>query len=137
MTFINEYISAEDKKRYNIDNINEKYIAAGVSSQWTIDRDRNIYLREVSAGIGHSGKNRIWNFFWNGTLIEIKIEILSSGGERGALCWAHKKIHDFQLPHTLESNREEILSDLKEALTAYKDGGVFATAATYNLTLDS
>lgn len=136
MAFVNEYIPAEDVERYDIENINKMYVCGGVSGQWTIDRDRNIYLREVAAGVGHSGNSRIWNLFWHGELIEIKIEILASGGERNAPCWSHKKIRNIQLPAQLEVRRVEILAGLKEALTTYRDGGVFATATTYTLTLE-
>jgi len=136
MAFINEYISAEDIKKFDIEAINKSYTCGGISRQWTIDRTRNIYLREVAAGVGHSGKNRVWHFYWHGDFIELKIEILSSKGGRDEPNWAHKRVHGFQLPDHLRQNHAEILSDLKEALIAYKDGGVFASATSYTLDLE-
>ena len=136
MTFVNEYISPEDRIKYDIDRINSQYVCVGISEQWTIDRDRNIYLRDISYGAGHS-KKRVWHFFWRGHLIELSFEILGrSGSGRGSELWVHKKITNFQLPEALIDKQDEILADLNEALLCYKDGGIYATASVYHLTLD-
>lgn len=51
MTFINEYVPLEDIATYRIKEIDKLYIIGGTgSSQWTIDRERNIYLRQVGHG---------------------------------------------------------------------------------------
>ncbi|WP_200958258.1 hypothetical protein [Massilia sp. Root335] len=51
MAFINEFIPEADIKKYGIEEINKKYIVGGTKSgQWTIDRDRDIYLRCVARG---------------------------------------------------------------------------------------
>ncbi|KJV05288.1 hypothetical protein [Methylocucumis oryzae] len=82
-------------------------------------------------------KKYVWHFFWQGHLIEFNLETLEKIGHgRGGEKWVHEKITNFQLPECLTDKRDEILADIKEALLCYKDGGVYATASAYHLTLD-
>ena len=66
----------------------------------------------------------------------MELDNISTSGVAGGKRCGHKKLRSIAMPNHLEASYDEILADLKEALTAYKDGGVFATATDYNLILD-
>jgi hypothetical protein len=137
VTFVNEYIPIEDIKKYDIENINKRFIVGGTNSQsWTIDREKNIYLRTVARGREEFSHQSTWTFYWRGELLEVELENISTTGSRGGACSGHKRLRNIEIPQHLETRKAEIISDLKEALAAYKDGGIFATATTYTLTLD-
>lgn len=79
MTFINERISKEDRKFYELDKIDEKFVWGLKSRDWTIDKDRNIYLRCVRRGIEKSHQST-WTFYWSGGLIIFLLENISTSG---------------------------------------------------------
>lgn len=135
MTFINEKISEKYKKIYELDKIDEKFSWGLKSRDWTVDKERNIYLRCVKRGIEKSHQST-WAFYWKGELIVFVLENISTSGVAGGVRHGHKRVKEIEIPLCLEGNRDEIINDLKEALTAYKDGGVFSTASSYKLTLD-
>jgi hypothetical protein len=137
MTFINEYISAEDLKKYDIENIDKRFIVGGTSSRsWTVDRERDIYLRTVARGREEFSHQSTWTFYWHGELIILELDNISTSGVAGGERCGHKKLRSITIPNHLEASYDEILADLKEALTAYKDGGVFATATAYSVIID-
>lgn len=139
MAFVNEYISSQDSATYRIKEIDKSYVVGGTSSdQWTIDRERNIYLRQVANGpheieYFHKG---IWTLWFDGELIEIGIDGLSTTGGLTGPSTSHKAIRYIDLPKRLEARREEIIEVLREALTVYKNGGVYASPFPFSLTLD-
>lgn len=137
MAFVNEYISAEDSKKYDIDGINKRFIVGGTNARdWTIDHERGIYLRMVAWGREEFSHQSTWTFYWHGELLVLELENISTTGSTGGTRSGHKRLRSIEIPQHLEPKRAEIIADLKEALTAYKDGGVFATATTYALTFD-
>ena len=137
MTFVNEYISAEEIKKYDLENINKRFIVGGTKARdWTIDRERNIYLRNVANGREEFSHQSTWTFYWHGELILLELDNISTSGVAGGDRCGNKKLRSITIPHHLEANYDEIIVDLKEALTVYKDGGVFATATAYTLILD-
>ncbi|MBS0355280.1 MAG: hypothetical protein JSR83_15435 [Proteobacteria bacterium] len=137
MAFVNEYLSEDDCKKYEIHLIDERFVVGGTSSNsWTIDRDRNIYLRTVARGREEFSHLSTWTLYWHEDLIVLELENLSTSGPTGGVCHGHKRVRSIEIPPHLEDKRADILSDLKDALTAYKDGGVYARATEYTLTLD-
>ncbi len=132
--FVNEYIPEADIEKYGIREINKSFLCNDF--HWTVDRERDMYLRKVERGREEFRHQSTWTFYWHGELLRVEIDAVEAGGDRGGYCWSHKKIRGLQIPHNLEGRRNEILNNLKEALLAYKDGGVFATATAYTLTLD-
>jgi hypothetical protein len=48
----------------------------------------------------------------------------------------HWKLRTIELPDQLKGKRAEILADLKDALIAYKDFGIFSVCTDYTVTLD-
>jgi hypothetical protein len=137
MAFRNEYISREDVEKYGLETVDEKFIVGGTRARdWTIDRDREIYLRVVARGREEFAHLSTWTMYWKGELMEVDIENISTAAPIGGEGRAHKRVRRISIPPRLETERSLILSDLKEALTAYKTGGVFSTVSSYSLQLD-
>lgn len=137
MAFANEYISADDRLKYELDSINAKFIVGGTNARdWTIDRDRNIYLRVVSRGREEMASISTWTLFRDGDLIVFDLDIVGTTGGMGKPSSIHYKLLRLSMPQHLEAQREEVLADLYEALMGYRDGGVYGTAPSFSLILD-
>jgi hypothetical protein len=146
MTFINEFTSPEDVEKYGLKQIDKKYEFGTVSARdWTIDRERNIYLRNVARGAGSEIEVRnqhTFTFYWKGHELTLRLDLLEGSGGRGEPGWSHWRLvlvwfnGGNGLPDPLKPHMREILADLKEALIAYKDFGAYSTNTDYSVTLD-
>lgn len=135
MAFVNEYIPTEDFNKYDFDSLNKRpkeTSGTTPSDSWTIDREADIWLRKFYAEMdhtaplgGHSGVS-VWDFYWRGALLVVKIEDVASGGGYGKPRWARSRLLGISSSMDIESSRVQILKDLEAALTAYKGAGVFA-----------
>lgn len=137
MAFINEYISDEDRKKYNIDEIDQNYVVGATRSRsWTVDKERDIYLRNVANGREEFSHLTDWTFYWSGELIAFRMEVKNTSRIEKGHARAHKVITRIDIPDDLQEQRQEIINDIQMALEAYRDGGVFAKSKTYELKLD-
>ena len=138
MAFVNEKIPEADFEKYGLRKIDYELLSIGktYSRDWTIDRVRDIYLREVAMGRDEESHLSTWTFYWKGALIWFKREGLAFKGERGGPCWLHFKVYDFKIPEAIQSHREEIFQDLREAFLAYRGAGIYATCTEYSMQLD-
>jgi|APLak6261658528_1056013.scaffolds.fasta_scaffold01984_1 hypothetical protein len=137
MTFVNERISEEDALKFGLADIDKKFFVGATNARdWTIDRERNMYLRNVTNGREEYRSRSGWTFYCHGEWIYLELTAIEGGGKRGEPGWAHWKLQSIELPEHLKSQRTQILANLKEALIAYKDGGVFAMCTDYTVTLD-
>jgi hypothetical protein len=137
MPFVNEQISQEDVKKYDLEASDKHFFVGRTRSRmWTIDRERNIFLRNVTRGREEYKSQSGWIFFWDGYPIYLEIEVLRAGGKPGGPGWSHKKLLAIELPERLKGRRVEILEDLKGALSVYKDFGIFSVCTDYAVTLD-
>ena len=144
MPFANEFISPEDVRKYGLEEIDTHYVVGGTRSrQWTIDRSRDLYLRNVARGGGAEPEIRnqtIWTFYRDGEALTLRLDLLEGRGGRGERGWSHWKLvwlngsHGF--PSNLKPKKEEILADLKEALVTYKDFGMYSSNTSYSVALD-
>ena len=156
MAFVNERLneSTSNWAQYGMPEIEKRIAVSNYSSPGTctIDHERDVYLIKVAMQTedhrptGLSG----WVFSWHGHQLWVELEILETWGDRNGpgggktrithLGLMDEKFVHFnyprQLPDELKNQRDEILKDLYDALAAYKDGGVFASTTTYELTLD-
>lgn len=126
MVFVNEFISRDDMEKYGIREINKKYLKMNSRNSWTIDRERNIYLRYMMSGREDLSNLHTFTFFWGGELFEVQLfgDGYAKRGGSGLSIWRPRLI---DIPSKFSERREEILGDLKEALTEYKEAGVFTT----------
>lgn len=147
MPFVNEFIPASDINAFGIKEIDEQVPLSGRtrSDSWTIDRQREMYLRCVYRGKEEFKRKSAWTFLWNKELLWVEIEILNASTDgRGKPGWSRKKINKIGvfrsehagLPPHLQLRRDEIIRDLREALHAYADGGVYSATTSYELTLE-
>jgi hypothetical protein len=146
MAFVNEFISAEDVEKYGLKTIDQKFIVGGTNARdWTIDREREIYLRNVAIGGGAEPEIRNqtkWTFYWRGTPLTLRLDLLDAGGEPGEPGWSHWKLvwvnGSYGLPENLKSCKVQILEDLRAALVACQGlGGVYSAGySDYSVTLD-
>lgn len=145
MAFVNEYIPQEDFKKYHFDALNRRTketSGTAPSDSWTIDREADIWLREFYTEMDHTAPLggytgvSVWDFYWKGTLLSIKVQAVAGGGGVGLPSWSIKKLLSINLPRTLEDRRGEILKDLESAFAAYKDGGVLSSSLSYSFTLE-
>ena len=138
MAFVNERIPEADVEKYGLKAIDDSLLGAGrtIRRDWTVDRARDIYLREVAVGRDELSHIATWTFYWKGELIWFKREVIDFKGARNAPCWTHQKVYDFKIPESVQNYREEMFQDLREAFLAYKTGGIFATSTEFSTQLD-
>jgi hypothetical protein len=147
MAYENDLIYEDDYFKYDLENMCKKWGIRGHSSDWAIDRERDIWVRLYRTNIdrdeGGAEMSKIWEFYWKGSaiLIETKtmktilytenngvayiyakiLNIVTTAGR-----WRAHKIIDkeqnkimIDFPQELLPHKDEILKDLKEALEAY------------------
>lgn len=143
MSFVNEFISKEDWVKYGIDEIDGRFVVGGTKSpQWTIDRENESYLRQVSGGREEFSNEQTYTFLWRGQLLFVKLRVLANSGNREGEGWTHYELMQLESPGQqglapeIEALRDRILSDLQAALTAYKGGGMYSTWTSATVTLD-
>lgn len=123
MAFVNEYVSEDDDKKYGLEELDKRYFKGHFQPHWTRDYERNMYLRFMRDG----GEDGMWQqtftFYWKGTLFEVGLES-EGGGKRGDVGWKSWLLRYLSLPKHLEVDREQIIADLKAALTAYGGAGI-------------
>ena len=142
MAFVNERISEEDRKKYGLDEVDKWLSNTGKvpNRSWTIDHERETYLRVINRGREEYSYKSTWHFYWRGELMTVCLETLSSGGERGGHGWSHYKLVDcymkgFFVPDHLLDRRDEIVKDLRDALIEYGDGGIYSSTTSHDTTL--
>lgn len=135
MAFVNEYIPVDDIKKYGIEEINRRFLKSNYKPTWTVGRERNIYLRQVVSGREEFASQKDYTFYWEGVLIVVRLDE-AGGGVRGGKGWCHYKLLKLDLPEDLRGRRQDIINDLKEALVAYKDAGVYSATTEHVATFE-
>lgn len=128
MPFVNEYVSRSDIEKYGLA---KAYFAANpvqtelpedYRPHWTIDRERQIILRQMR-GSNPARDGDYWiefNLQMDGKRYFVKVGIGKGSGNLNASPYAvvWSGIVDFYPPDVDEAERENVLHVLKEALTA-------------------
>ena len=132
MAFINERIPEADVEKYGLEKIDNELLSIGktYSRDWTIDRARDIYLREVAIGRDELSRISTWTFYWKGALIWFKREALGVEKKPDGLRHARSRL-TLALPEDLTSRRQEIYQDLRDAFRTYGGGGIFSNSTDY------
>ena len=137
MAFINEYIPQEDLIKYDIEAFYVTYVVGGTRPrQWTIDREKNIYVIKVARGREEYFNQTTWVLYFENHLIEFFIDYLGEQESNVGATIERKKLRQINLPEQMRMRRDEIILVIREALTAYKDGGVLSQATEYTLSLE-
>ncbi len=130
MAFINEYIPESDYGKHDLRRVcmahNLRWRQDHMhSEQWTIDRERDIFLIKVWSH--HESDFSGWAFCWKGHWIFFEMRIHDSSTDLPTkTCWVGYQIKDFSLPEVLLEFKEEVIADLNQALADYCGGGVFS-----------
>lgn len=135
MAFVNEYVSQDEIQKYGLGAIDKRYFRGDYKTQWTRDHARDIYLRHMRNG----GEEGIWQqtftFYWKGTLIEVGLAVRGDGEKNGKelRIWGLRYI---SIPNELEEYREEILSDLRDALMVYGVAGLIEPSTNFTISCE-
>jgi hypothetical protein len=132
MAFVNENVSHEDAEKFDLDGITKKFGGSiGPRYQWTIDRNKNVFLKWISAEREEFSNRQNFVLYWKGGVIPISLEKETIGNysDGAKTLWTSKGI---DLPGELERSRDEIVSALKEALTEYKVFGLGVDALNHS-----
>ncbi|MEQ1661459.1 MAG: hypothetical protein ABL877_02050 [Thiobacillus sp.] len=136
MAFVNEYISETDIEKYGIKELNLKFRKPNPKPDWTVDHERDIYLRYLYSGREEFSNRHTYYLYWKGTPLMVVLDLMDAGGARGAEQWRHFKLWRLDIPEILKPDEREIIADLKEALIAERGGGVYSTATKFTATFD-
>ncbi len=143
MPFVNEFISDADVVAYGLERIDELFVGGTNARDWTIDRERNIYLRNMRNGCGSDPDLRsqvFFSFFWHGEAIVLRLDLVEGGGGVGEPGWSHWKLIWVggwsRIPDHCNLDKGRFTDDLKAALVAYKDFGVYSTNTDYEVVLE-
>lgn len=133
MRFVNEYVPENDVKKYGLEEINKSNFKTDVIYEWTIDRERDIYLRWIKAGREEFCDIHDFSFYWKGTMILVRLKY-SGDSVRGGNGWSSWELLQINMPKELNAIRNEILDDLKLALGEYKTFGIGSTVSEHTVT---
>lgn len=149
MAFVNERFTQEDKEKLNIEQLLDYFRYRG--SDWTADHEREMYLLCVDNDIGPHGNGKPeWIFIWHGSFLWLQIKIIESKVIHDDGRWVHYKVISFgifdksngrlfparPLSEEINNQKDLVFNHLKEALIAYKGGGIFSTLTNFDATLD-
>jgi hypothetical protein len=135
MAFVNEYVSEEDIKTYGLKEIDKRYFRGDYKTEWTRDRARDFYLRFMRHGGEDGVSQQTFVFYWMGNLMEVGVTF-QGGGMRDGKRWKWWTLRYLSIPTELESHREEILKDLREALKVYGVAGLVVSSADCTITCE-
>jgi len=132
MGFINEYVSEEDIKEYKLDELWFKYnpgkkeVPSYFQHHWTVDRENNVFLKEVDGGREEHSNRVVFAFFIKGDLFEVVLDTVKGGSldfseQPYVRIWELIQI----TPTALVDKHKDLISLLKNALTSFAVSGVF------------
>lgn len=139
MAFVNEYITPEDREKYGLDELDKIYqrmfLPMSKSDDFTIDRERNCYLRLVKLGREPEGEGNIWyfSFFINENTYVLKFLIEEAGNLRTQ---AYRKYTLLKIQSNDQIDITPFFPILKEALIAYKVLGILSKCTSFEANFD-
>ena len=133
MAFVNERISSENIEKYKIKEFDDKNYKGHYKPQWTVDHERDIYLRYLYSDREEYCNRDTYVLYWHGEFVFVKVEI-DGGGIREKAAWRRYKLLKLTLPEALKGYETEVLADLKEAFIVYKNLGISSDVSDENFT---
>lgn len=121
MTFITSEIKDADILQYGLDRFNKYFGISRLSGKFTVDRERGIYLKIIRFELSEPGAVR-YLFGWKGLNMDIKLIATVDKNSSVAIVttsWGGLNLlGDKSKLDFLETEKQEILKDLKDAVTA-------------------
>jgi hypothetical protein len=136
MPFVNEFISPQDFKKYDIEGVFKKVVGSVTYVPpfgWTIDRARNIFLLYLDTGTIEGSNPLTFALWWDGAVIVIDLEMPErSRSDRyiGVALWGLCRLH---CPKDFPVAREEVIRVLKEAMIGRDSRGAFGHIDSYSV----
>lgn len=132
MAFANEKIPKADWEKYDIYKINGRWNGAGApANDWTIDRDRDIWLRlfyeqqdHTMPDGGYTGK-MTWDFYWKGFLMSVETQC-SNPREIEGKPFLDVTLLSINIPFECNQQRSDLIADLKEIYSAHNLYGIYS-----------
>lgn len=126
--FKNEAIREEDFERYGLEAVAKKYRTInGVGwLEWTIDRDRDMYLKKLSNGREEEDGIDKWIFVWRGKVAYFIESVKATGGGLGGDGWVDRDISYISIDGAMLSVRREMETAIKEAFEVYGGAGLYS-----------
>ena len=138
MAFIYERISEQDIARYGLHEIDRQFPSAQ-ASRWVIDRERQIYLRYMNYD-REQASHKHFSFFSGAVLLRLNLSSVVDEHEGGtqSITWSMLDIRaqGQEATQFLEQHRQTVMTDIKDALRAYKNGFLDDNGAEYAVHFD-
>lgn len=135
MAFTNEFISEEDLEKYGIREINLRFNKSSIMADWTVDHDRDIYLRKLLQGRDEFCDQYSYHLYWKGVMIYLKVAVQGGQTDDNIGLYDYKLLK-IEIPESVAHERDAILDAIKEALTQSSGGGVYRTITSCKATFD-
>lgn len=137
MAFENARITSEEYVLHDLASVDKKWPMHNCSSQWTIDRDRNVHMRQISRTVppDMGFVSPFWMMFWKSAYVQFECDVVQHATADNDWC-AHKILSRLEIPAQLKCNTGEIVADIEAALTTYGTGGLHCIAKGFSLKFD-
>lgn len=137
MAFVNEWVSDEDIKKYDLPSVWMKVTwDTPIQYVWTVDRERNTFLIPYASGREEFSNHHDFVLWWDGELHKarlIKNNDRLDGLENLTTTWHLIGIDSD--PGSVHS-KEKVLAMLKEALRGYRLSGVVWPVQSHTAVFD-
>lgn len=152
MAFVNEEISKEQYEAYNLKTIDAKWRFGIPIMDWTIDKQKEIWLRLCYKHINMNKKdiNSTWNFYYKGALFTVFTKQPSEQKADNCTCVEIldiyigeryrqgnvNKLFPVEFPKEFAAQKKQILQNFKDALEVSNIGlGIAAVSDRYAVDL--
>lgn len=136
MAFVNEYVSAEDAKKYDLAALFKRFDKPLLGSPtWTIDRENDAFLLWLRSSREESRNYEMFAMAWKGNIFPVYL-IPTSGGRLSQKSFTHWQLMELELPELLHAAHSQIIDALKAALAEYKAGGIGVPVADHTVTFE-
>lgn len=136
MAFVNEWVSDEDIKKYDLPSVWMK-VKGSTPFQyvWTVDRERNAFLIPYASGREEFANQGDFVLWWDGELHKARlISNYNHGGYENVTTTWHLVGIDSD-PGSIH-NKEDIVAMLKEALRGFRLDGVVVPVQYHTAVFD-
>jgi len=128
MPFINEHVSEENIKEYQLDDLWRKYtwkkeVPSYFQHHWTFDSEKNLFLKLAKTGGEEHSNRHTFSFYIKGDLYDIILDrtgSLTFSTQPYIVTWELVRI----TPSALIDKHEDLYTMIKNALTVYGDDGI-------------
>lgn len=131
MSYMNEYISEENQMKHHIQALYGRYGMTSPRPQWTINHETESFLCFMRGGREDYQSLVDFAFSYKGEIVELRFDIRAGGVYKGTGWIKYRKVF-IKIPADLIAEEAHIVSEIKQALIEYKDGGIYSKATTYD-----